>query len=185
MIEFKNIFLRNLVSFKDCFLQDSEGHEMPLSVFLKSGQSKGFLSYIKNHDSIIDDAPLKEKGFTLLEVMVAVTIMAIAFTAVLSVHSQTVSMNIASNFHTKAPLLAKKIISEWRSDIIVNGYTDTIEINLDDFPLFNYRLNTRKIDSDFLFSEKNNNHIVELICNILYNDGEYEYTTKSFELIIP
>lgn len=46
-------------------------------------------------------------GFTLLEVMVAMAIIAVALTAVLRVQAQSLSLAGEARFHTTAPLLAK------------------------------------------------------------------------------
>jgi len=46
-------------------------------------------------------------GFTLLEIMVALSIMAVALVAVYRLYSQTVSMNALLRFNTNAPLLAQ------------------------------------------------------------------------------
>ena len=52
------------------------------------------------------------KGFSLLEVMVAMAIMAIVLVAVYRMHSQTLSMAAASQFQTEAPLLAQRKLAE-------------------------------------------------------------------------
>ncbi|MCU0593194.1 MAG: prepilin-type N-terminal cleavage/methylation domain-containing protein, partial [Desulfobacterales bacterium] len=46
------------------------------------------------------------QGFTLLEVMVALGIMAIVLVSVYRLHSQTLAMSVESRFYTQAPLLA-------------------------------------------------------------------------------
>ena len=51
-------------------------------------------------------------GFTLLEVMVAMAIIAIALTAVLGSQSQSVSLASEAKFNTTAPLLAQSKIAE-------------------------------------------------------------------------
>jgi general secretion pathway protein I len=61
--------------------------------------------------------PLRTKqklaqGFTLLEVMVAMAIMAIVLVAVYRMHSQTLSMTAAARFQTEAPLLAQRKLAE-------------------------------------------------------------------------
>lgn len=60
--------------------------------------------------------PRKQKtesfGFTLLEVMVAMAIIAIALTAVLGSQSQSVSLASEAKFNTTAPLLAQSKIAE-------------------------------------------------------------------------
>lgn len=51
-------------------------------------------------------------GFTLLEVMVAVAVIAIALVAVFQLHAQTVSMGSVARFYATAPMLAQARISE-------------------------------------------------------------------------
>jgi prepilin-type N-terminal cleavage/methylation domain-containing protein len=52
-------------------------------------------------------------GFTLLEVMVALCILAIVLLSVYRLHSQTISMSIESRFYTQAPLLARGALARW------------------------------------------------------------------------
>jgi general secretion pathway protein I len=56
--------------------------------------------------------PATSSGFTLLEVMVALAIMAIVLVSVYRLHSQTLSMSTASRFQTQAPLLAQAKLAE-------------------------------------------------------------------------
>jgi len=51
-------------------------------------------------------------GFTLLEVMVATAILAVALTAVLGSQSQSVSLATEARFYTTAPLLAQRKMAE-------------------------------------------------------------------------
>ena len=126
--------------------------------------------------------------------MIAVAILAIAFTSIVKFHTQTLNMNIASNFYIKAPLLAKELISEWEigsfkpdSDIDLNGY-------IKDFPGFSFEMNNSEIETDFLDtgsaddnahenSDENRGKLFEIICTILYNGGEYSYTMKTLRFI--
>lgn len=52
------------------------------------------------------------KGFTLIEVVIAVSIISVGFFGVYSLHLQTIRANSAVRFHLKAPLLAEMKISE-------------------------------------------------------------------------
>ena len=54
--------------------------------------------------TVSGDSP---RGFTLLEIMLAMAILAIAFTAVFQSQSQSISMIGGSRFDTTAPLLAQ------------------------------------------------------------------------------
>ena len=51
-------------------------------------------------------------GFTFLEIMVALSIIAIALTTIFKMHSQTVSMSFSAMFYSTAPLLAQGKLSE-------------------------------------------------------------------------
>ena len=84
----------------------------------------------------------KNNGFTLLEIMVALSIIAIALTTVYKLHCQTISMNHTTIFYSIAPLLAQEKLSELEASPITglssdsgnfknpfNGYTWSIDIN--------------------------------------------------------
>lgn len=55
---------------------------------------------------------VKEEGFTLLEVMVAVAILAIALVTLIGSQSQSVSLAALSRFDTTASLLARQKMTE-------------------------------------------------------------------------
>lgn len=55
---------------------------------------------------------ISRAGFSLLEVMVALAIMAIVLVAVYQMHAQTLSMTAISGFYTEAPLLAQRKLAE-------------------------------------------------------------------------
>ena len=59
--------------------------------------------------------PEPEAGFTLLEVMVAVAIIAIAFVSLLGSQSQSISIATISRFETTASMLARKKLAEIES----------------------------------------------------------------------
>ena len=127
-----------------------------------------------------------QKGFTLLEIMVAVAIIAIAFTSILKLYSQTVAMNIASNFYAKAPLLTQKIISEWETGMVTNGSIPTLSDSLEEFAGFTFEISHDTLDSDSLYPENlddNDSLLVGITCTILYNHGEYHYTTQSIRFL--
>jgi prepilin-type N-terminal cleavage/methylation domain-containing protein len=52
-------------------------------------------------------------GFTLLEVMVALGIMAIVLTSVYRLQAQTLTMSMESRFYTQAPLLARSALTRY------------------------------------------------------------------------
>ena len=60
--------------------------------------------------------PSRFRGFTLLEVMVALAIIAIVLVSVLRMQGQTISMNEAFRFYTIAPELATAKMADIRQD---------------------------------------------------------------------
>ena len=56
-----------------------------------------------------------ERGFTLLEVMVSLSIIAIALMAVYGNYSQTIAMNTDQQFNTLAPLLAARVAADFEN----------------------------------------------------------------------
>jgi len=55
-------------------------------------------------------------GFTLLEVLVSLVIIAIVFVSVLRLQGQTISMNETTRFYAVAPFLAQQKMSEITAD---------------------------------------------------------------------
>ena len=85
-------------------------------------------------------------GFTLLEVMVAMAIVAIALTAVLGLQSQSVSLAGEAKFNTTGPLLAQMKMAEIemkKSEALTSDSGDFGE----DFPGYCWDMTVR----DFVF----------------------------------
>ena len=59
----------------------------------------------------------REQGFTLLEVMVCVAIIAFVFVSIFRMQSSTIDLAAAAKFNTLAPMLAKKLLSDMDQDI--------------------------------------------------------------------
>ncbi len=59
------------------------------------------------------DRRMRLSGFTLLEVMVALGIMAIVLTSVYRLQAQTLSMSLESRFTAQAPLLARSALTRY------------------------------------------------------------------------
>ncbi len=67
----------------------------------------------------------KAKGFTLMEVMIAMAILAIALVAVFQLQSQSISMSTDSRFMTTASLLAQsKMVEVEAGSTLVNHSED-------------------------------------------------------------
>lgn len=78
-------------------------------------------------------------GFTLLEVMVAMAIIAIALTAVLGSQSQSVSLASEAKFYTTAPLLAQSKLAELEA-VEPEDLSDGSGDFGDDFPGYSWEM---------------------------------------------
>jgi len=70
-------------------------------------------------------SPSGDHGFTLLEILAAVAILAIVLTALFRLHLQTLSMGADSRFYSIAPLLAQGKIAEIETEGIDQVRSDS------------------------------------------------------------
>ncbi|MDX9834595.1 MAG: prepilin-type N-terminal cleavage/methylation domain-containing protein [Desulfobulbus sp.] len=86
-------------------------------------------------------------GFTLLEVMIAVGIIAIALVSLIGAQSQSVSIAAAARFDTTAALLAQEKMAE----LCVQGYSGVSDGEGDfgeDYPGFAWKVEVRELTTD-------------------------------------
>ena len=120
----------------------------------------------------------RQQGFTLLEVMVAVAIIAIALTALLGSHSQSISLAGEAKFYTNAALLAQKKMAE----LELAGFDDLVGESGDfgeEFP--GYRWEVKVDKADFEGFEEIAKHIKQIDLALYWGEGSrYVYTLKLF-----
>lgn len=119
-------------------------------------------------------------AFTLLETLVAVTIIAIVLLAVYRLQSQTLVMNLSSRFYTNAPLLAQKKLSE----LELGGSLDLVDPSGgfgEGFPGYSWEAAVDSIDSELLGETAARLRRIDL--KVLYNQGELEYTVRTYRLV--
>ncbi len=80
---------------------------------------------------------MKESGFTLMEVMIAMAILAIALTSLFGAQSASVALATETRFNIQAPLLARMQLATIRSNEDVYG--DSGDFG-EDFPGFQWEL---------------------------------------------
>lgn len=86
-----------------------------------------------------------EKGFTLLEVMIAVSILAVTLVAVFQAQSQSVSMSGNARFLTTAALLAQGKMAEMEAAGMQQMKTESGDFG-EDFPDYEWRMNVRETE---------------------------------------
>jgi general secretion pathway protein I len=117
-------------------------------------------------------------GFTLLEVMVAMAIMAIVLVSVYRMHSQTLAMNTANRFYTQAPMLAQGKLAQLAtgsSEIIAGDSGDLGE----KFPGYSWSVAVEEVSSEALGEVADDLKRIDL--TVSYN--EYVYSVRTFRLM--
>jgi len=89
------------------------------------------------------------QGFTLLEIMVAMAIIAIVLVAVYKMHHQTIDMNNATSFHTRAPLLAQKKIAAIKRRTLNDIADDEGDFG-EDFADYHWQVTVEDVESELL-----------------------------------
>ena len=119
-------------------------------------------------------------GFTLLEVMVAMSIMAIVLVSVYRLHSQTLTMNTANRFYTQAPLLAQSKMAQLEtsaSEIIAGDSGDFGE----GFPGYRWNVTVEEITSEALGEAAKDLKRIDFM--VSFNDNEYVYNVRAYRLM--
>jgi prepilin-type N-terminal cleavage/methylation domain-containing protein len=116
------------------------------------------------------------KGFTFLEVMVALSVLALILTAVFRLYAQSLMMISSSDFDMKAPFLAQKIVTELKT-----GKASTMGTNgkfEGEFRNFTWQIDKEELFisgySDLLPEDIENIKINKVIVTISDNLKKYE-----------
>ena len=129
---------------------------------------KGIISRIRRSDP---------GGFTLIEMMVAVSIIAIVLLAVYRLHSQTLLMNLSARFYTVAPLLAQSKLAELETSTVselLEGSGDFGE----DYTGYNWEISISDIESEQL--ENTADKLKQIDIKIIFNQGELSYDLRTY-----
>jgi general secretion pathway protein I len=148
-----------------------------MSIKIKSFSTQHPASSIQSPESSIQHPA---SGFTLLEVMIAMAIMAIVLVSVYRLHSQTLSMTTANRFYTQAPLLAQSKMSqlEATSSDVVSG--DSGDFG-DKFPGYGWSVSTDEVSSETLGEAAENLKRIDV--TVTLNENEYEYTIRLYRMM--
>jgi general secretion pathway protein I len=119
----------------------------------------------------------RTRGFTLLEVMVALSIIAVALIAVYKLYAQTLSMNYSLQFNTQAPVLAQKKMAEFfllSPDELIDDSGDFG----DEFKNYSWKAVVETVTSDLLGEVAEDLKRIDLV--ISFNNDELLYRLRAY-----
>lgn len=118
------------------------------------------------------------RAFTLLEVMIALAIMAIALTSLFGSQSQSLSLVVEAKFNVTAAFLAQEKLAEYESGVmeLVDGEGDFGE----DFPGFTWKTEVREADlGEIAGLEKLEDPVQRLDLTVSW-EGDQFFTTLTY-----
>jgi len=124
--------------------------------------------------------PEPEAGFTLLEIMVAVSIVAIVLVSVYKMHAQTIWMSNTIKFHTTAPLLAQQKLAEFEATSSHQQISDSGDFG-DEFPGYAWQLSVDDIESELLGSVAEDLKRVDVTVTFRQNENSYHVRAYWFD----
>jgi general secretion pathway protein I len=132
--------------------------------------------------------PLKSTGFTLLEMMVAVSIIAIALTSIYKLHAQTIRLNSIARFNALAPLLAQERMALIDAQPIEDISDDSGEFE-DGFEHYAFDIVVEETPSEFLETSgdlgKDSGLILKKITvEITESKSEQTYRVSTYRMMI-
>ena len=116
-------------------------------------------------------------GFTLLEIMVAISIIATVLVTVYRMHAQTISMNFISRFQTTAPMLAKKVLTEIETKTVDDLVDDSGDFGKE-FSDYKWQVSVKEVESDALGEIAKDLKQIEVTVSL--NEDEDVYTIRSY-----
>ena len=120
----------------------------------------------------------RDHGFTFLEVMVAVALLAIALTAVLGPQSQSVSLASEARFYTTAALLAQGKMAEIEAKDLGTLSSDSGDFG-EDFPGYTWEVTVGNVYLDY--PENVSNHLRQVTLTLSWEESEhYQYSLKTY-----
>ncbi len=123
---------------------------------------------------------LHNRGFTLLEVMIAVALLAVALTTLLGSQSQSVSYANTAKFETMAALLAQSKMSEITLQSDLSPSSDSGDFG-DDYPGYTWEVTVSDISIEG--SEAISNYLMQVDLTVTW--GVFSYESRLYQYVIP
>jgi general secretion pathway protein I len=119
-----------------------------------------------------------QKGFSLLEVMIALGILAIVLLSVYRLQSQTIAMSIEARFMTQAPLLARSALARWEDPARPQPASDEGDFG-QEFPGYRWRITAEEVTAPNLGVDIARD-LKRIEVRVSFNEGEYTYGFRTY-----
>ena len=116
-------------------------------------------------------------GFTLLEIMVAISIIGIVLVSVYKMHAQTISMNYEARFYATAPLLAQLKMAELETKLLEEQTNDSGDFG-DEFPGYRWNVVIDDVESEALGNTAED--LKEINVFVSFNNDEFTYSLRTY-----
>jgi general secretion pathway protein I len=120
------------------------------------------------------------RGFTLMEVLVALAVLAIALTSIYRLQGQTFMMSASARFYSQAPQLARMKLAELETE----KFKDIIDGNGDfgeDFPGYTWSVSIEELPSDLITGQQY--HLARIGISVS-NDDEDTYELQTYRFYV-
>ncbi|MDY6822574.1 MAG: type II secretion system minor pseudopilin GspI [Thermodesulfobacteriota bacterium] len=120
-----------------------------------------------------------KSGFTLIEIMVAMAIFALAFTGLFRLFSQTITAETATRFYTVAPIIAQGKMAEAVAGM--HGRNGRRNGNAEGYAGYAWEIAIRNTDSPTLESAAQDVKRIDVVVQL--NDGERTYRLRRYAFL--
>jgi len=117
----------------------------------------------------------KNTGFTLLEVMIALSVIAIVLVSIYRLHAQTIDLSSMSRFYSTAPLLAQRKLAELN---ILSTLSSDAGDFADTFPGYRWQVTISDVESNLLGTTAQTLKRIDL--RVTLNEAEYIYDLRTY-----
>ena len=121
-----------------------------------------------------------EQGITLLEVMVALGIVAIVLVAVYRLQTQSIAMEQVARFHTLAPLLAEQLMADFEQKAPDYPSADSGDFG-EDHPGYSWNVETRDVET--LTDNSGDALLKQIDIQVRLNADEDLFSLRSYRLV--
>jgi general secretion pathway protein I len=130
-------------------------------------------------EQVVNRISRLQLGFTLIEVMVAISIIAIVLVSVYKLHAQTISMNSEVRFYATAPKLAQQKMAEIESKSRKDLSDDSGGFG-DEFPDYKWNVAIDDVMSKTLGNVADDLKRIDI--TVSFNNDEYTYDLRAYKL---